>query len=106
MTKYLTSLATIGGNQEQVPVANLEAKFDLNDAWKKLDKEDLNPGYIVVDPGWQALEETGFDDYGSNFWRDLVIEQLRNDNLKSYKEVPLQRVDLGLLLLLLLLLLL
>ena len=74
------SLATIGKKQESVPIANLEPQFDVVDAWKKLDKEYLNPGFIVVDPGWQALEETGFDDYGSNFWRNLVIEPLSNDS--------------------------
>ena len=80
MTQYLLSLAAIGKNQEQVPIVNLEPQFDLNDAWKKLDKEHHGAGFIVVDPGWQALEKTGFDDYGSNFWRDLVIEPLRNSN--------------------------
>ena len=85
MTKYLMSLAAIGRNQEQVPILNLEAQFDLNEAWEKLDKEfidpDTTPGaFRFVDPGWQALEETGFDDYGSNFWRDLVIEPLRNNS--------------------------
>ena len=85
MTKYLMSLAAIGRNHEQVPILNLEAQFDLNEAWEKLDKEfidpDTTPGaFRVVDSGWQALEETGFDDYGSNFWRDLVIEPLRNNS--------------------------
>jgi hypothetical protein len=83
-TKYLLALANIGKNQEQVPVANLEPQFDLNDAWGKLEKEypspDLNPGaFIVVDPGWQALEETGFcDPLNPYFWRNIVIETLRN----------------------------
>ena len=63
------SLAAIGRNQEQVPILNLESQFDLIEAWEKLDKEfidpDTTPGaFRVVDPGWQALEETGFDDYG------------------------------------------
>jgi hypothetical protein len=84
-TKYLLALADIGKNQEQVPVANLEPQFDLNDAWGKLEKEypspDFNPGaFIVVDPGWQALEETDFGFYGSNFWRDIVIQPLRDNS--------------------------
>jgi len=84
MSKYLMSLAEIGKNQEHVPIANLEPQFDLYEAWEKLEREPLGSGFRVVDPGWQALEETGFDStvgYGSsNFWLDLVTEPLRNSS--------------------------
>jgi hypothetical protein len=85
VTKYLLSLADIARNQESVPIGNLEPQFDLDAAYFKLEREPIDPddpdGFRrIIDLGWQALEETGFEDYGSNFWRDLVIEPLSNDS--------------------------
>ena len=84
-TKYFLALADIGTKQEKVPVANLEPQFDLEDAYQKLDREPIDPNYPddyrrIIDPGWQALEETDFGFYGSNFWRDIVIQPLRDNS--------------------------
>ena len=83
-TKYFLALADIGRKQEKVPVANLEPQFDLDDAYQKLDRELIDPNYPdnyrrIIDPGWQALEETSFcDPLNPYFWRNIVIEPVRN----------------------------
>lgn len=83
-TKYFLALSDIGRKQEKVPVANLEPQFDLDDAYQKLDREPIDPNYPddyrrIIDPGWQALEETSFcDPLNPYFWRSIVIEPLRN----------------------------
>ena len=79
------ALAAIGRNQEKVPAANLEPQFDLDDAYQKLDREPIDPKYPddyrrIIDSGWQALEETEFGFYGSNVWRDIVIQPLRDSS--------------------------
>ena len=84
-TKYFLALAAIGRNQEKVPAANLEPQFDLDDAYQKLDREPIDPKYPddyrrIIDSGWQALEETEFGFYGSNVWRDIVIQPLRDSS--------------------------
>lgn len=84
-TKYFLALAAIGRNQEKVPVADLEPQFDLDDAYQKLDRDPIDPKYPedyrrIIDSGWQALEETDFDFYGSNVWRDIVIQPLRDSS--------------------------
>ena len=84
-TKYFLALAAIGRNQEKVPAANLEPQFDLDDAYQKLAREPIDPKYPddyrrIIDSGWQALEETEFGFYGSNVWRDIVIQPLRDSS--------------------------
>lgn len=78
------SLAAIVRNQESVPIGNLEPQFDLNAAYLKLEREPIDPddsdGHRrIIDLGWQALEESGFEEVQEkDFWRDLVIEPLSN----------------------------
>jgi hypothetical protein len=69
VAKYLSCLVAISRTQESVPVEFLEPKFDLVDAYLKLDKGDS----IL-----QEFESSNFEYL--NFWKEIVASQLKSDN--------------------------
>lgn len=69
VTEYLSCLVALGKSQEAIPCEHLEPKFDVVEAYLKLNKGD------------SILQEFENSEFAySNFWREIVTSQLRCDN--------------------------